>query len=135
MPCLSANSFARAGFRAATAVTSTSATFAAGFTRAIGAIFAAPRIPIRRCSTLWKVVKDMGKLIYSTISSFDGYVQDESGSFEWAAPDDEVHAFVNDLERPIGTYLYGRKMYEVMVFWDSHPTVADDPGPDPSNDY
>ena len=78
----------------------------------------------------------MAKLIYSTISSFDGYVQDETDNLGWAAPDDEVHAFVNDLERPIGTYLYGRKMYEVMVFWASHPTVADDPGrPDPTVDF
>ncbi len=52
----------------------------------------------------------MGKLIYSAIASLDGYVEDEAGKFDWAAPDDEVHAFVSDLERPIGTYLYGRRM-------------------------
>jgi RibD C-terminal domain len=52
--------------------------------------------------------------IYSAIASLDGYVADEEGNFDWAAPDDEVHAFVNDLERPIGTYLYGRRMYAVM---------------------
>jgi len=61
----------------------------------------------------------MPKLIYSAIGSLDGYVEDASGKFEWAAPDEEVHAFVNELERPIGTYLYGRRMYETMVFWET----------------
>ncbi len=61
----------------------------------------------------------MATLIYSAIGSLDGYVEDTSGTFEWAAPDEEVHAFVNDLERPIGTYLYGRRMYETMVFWET----------------
>jgi dihydrofolate reductase len=65
----------------------------------------------------------MAKLIYSAITSLDGYIEDEHGAFEWAAPDPEVHAFVNELERPIGTYLYGRRMYETMVYWE---TVADD---------
>jgi dihydrofolate reductase len=60
----------------------------------------------------------MAKLIYTAICSLDGYVSDETGDFSWAAPDDEVHAFVNDLERPIGTYLCGRRLYEVMVFWE-----------------
>jgi dihydrofolate reductase len=69
----------------------------------------------------------MAKLIYSAITSLDGYVADRDGSFDWAAPDDEVHAFVNDLERPIGTYLYGRRMYEVMSYWDTAPTVGDQP--------
>ena len=59
----------------------------------------------------------MASLIYSAIASLDGHVEDEHGRFDWAAPDEEVHAFVNDLERPIGTYLYGRRMYEVMVAW------------------
>lgn len=67
----------------------------------------------------------MAKLIYSAITSLDGYVEDEEGKFDWAAPDDEVHAFVNDLERPIGTYLYGRRMYETMVFWETVSTGAD----------
>jgi dihydrofolate reductase len=66
----------------------------------------------------------MAKLIYSAITSLDGYVEDERGRFDWAAPDDEVHAFVNDLERPIGTYLYGRRMYETMVFWEGASTGA-----------
>ena len=65
----------------------------------------------------------MAKLIYSAIASLDGYVADERGDFDWAAPDEEVHAFVNDLERPIGTYLYGRRMYETMVAWE---TMADE---------
>ena len=64
----------------------------------------------------------MAKLIYSAITSLDGYVEDEEGKFDWAAPDDEVHAFVNDLERPIGTYLYGRRMYETMVYWETVST-------------
>ena len=69
----------------------------------------------------------MAKLIYSAIASLDGYVEDASGSFDWAAPDEEVHAFVNDLERPIGTYLYGRRMYETMVFWETVGTGGDQP--------
>jgi dihydrofolate reductase len=67
----------------------------------------------------------MGRLIYSAIASLDGYVADEEGLFDWAAPDEEVHAFVNDLERPIGTYLYGRRMYEVMRFWGTAVAVDD----------
>jgi dihydrofolate reductase len=69
----------------------------------------------------------MAKLIYSAITSLDGYVDDAQGKFEWAAPDEEVHAFVNDLERPIGTYLYGRRMYETMVFWESPPELTAQP--------
>jgi dihydrofolate reductase len=69
----------------------------------------------------------MAKLIYSAIASLDGYVADEEGTFDWAAPDEEVHTFVNDLERPVGTYLYGRRMYEVMVYWETAHTVANQP--------
>ena len=69
----------------------------------------------------------MAKLIYSSIMSLDGYMEDEEGNFDWAAPDEEVHTFVNDLERPVGTYLYGRRMYEVMVGWETATTVADQP--------
>lgn len=69
----------------------------------------------------------MAKLIYAAIASLDGYVEDEEGTFAWSAPDDEVHAFVNDLERPISTYLYGRRMYETMVFWETVSTEADEP--------
>jgi dihydrofolate reductase len=67
----------------------------------------------------------MAKLIYSAIASLDGYVEDEQGNFDWAAPDAEVHAFVNDLERPIGIYLYGRRMYETMVYWETVSTSGD----------
>jgi dihydrofolate reductase len=67
----------------------------------------------------------LGSLIYSAITSLDGYIEDASGSFEWAAPDEEVHHFVNSLERPVGTHLYGRRMYETMRFWET----ADDPAP------
>jgi dihydrofolate reductase len=69
----------------------------------------------------------MARLIYSAIASLDGYVADENGDFDWAAPDEEVHAFVNDLERPIGTYLYGRRMYDTMVYWETADAVADQP--------
>lgn len=69
----------------------------------------------------------MAKLIYAAIASLDGYVEDEAGRFDWAMPDEEVHAFVNDLERPIGTYLYGRRMYETMVFWETADAGADEP--------
>jgi dihydrofolate reductase len=61
----------------------------------------------------------MAKLIYSAITSLDGYVADENGNFDWAEPDEEVHTFINDLQRPVGTYLYGRRMYEVMVAWET----------------
>jgi dihydrofolate reductase len=67
----------------------------------------------------------MAKLIYSAITSIDGYTEDAAGKFDWAAPSDEVHAFVNDLERPIGTYLYGRRMYETMVFWETADAEGD----------
>ena len=69
----------------------------------------------------------MASLIYAAITSLDGYVEDEDGKFDWAMPDEEVHAFVNDLERPIGTHLYGRRMYETMVFWESPPDLAEQP--------
>jgi dihydrofolate reductase len=67
----------------------------------------------------------VAKLIYSAITSLDGYIADEDGNFDWAAPDEEVHTFVNDLERPVGTYLYGRRMYEVMAAWETAHTFAD----------
>jgi dihydrofolate reductase len=69
----------------------------------------------------------MAKLIYSAITSLDGYVEDESGNFDWAEPDEEVHTFVNDLQRAIGTYLYGRRMYETMVYWETAHTLTDQP--------
>jgi dihydrofolate reductase len=67
----------------------------------------------------------MAELVYAAITSLDGYVNDAQGGFEWAAPDEEVHAFVNDLERPIGTSLYGRRMYEVMQAWETMPTEGE----------
>jgi dihydrofolate reductase len=75
---------------------------------------------------------DMGKLIYSAIASLDGYVEDEHGRFDWAAPDEEVHAFVNELERPVGMYLYGRRMYETMVYWETAEPAQRSPA---SRDY
>src|SRR5437588_7719462 len=69
----------------------------------------------------------VARLIYSAITSLDGYVADEHGNFDWAAPDEEVHRFVNDLERPVGTYLYGRRMYEVMAYWETANTLAGQP--------
>jgi dihydrofolate reductase len=69
----------------------------------------------------------VAKLIYAAIASLDGYVEDASGRFDWAAPDEEVHGFVNDLERPIATHLYGRRMYETMVFWETAGLADDDP--------
>ena len=68
----------------------------------------------------------MAKLIYSAITSLDGYVADAEGNFDWSAPDDEVHTFVNDLERSVGTYLYGRKVYEVMLAWETMHQGDDD---------
>jgi dihydrofolate reductase len=68
----------------------------------------------------------MAKLIYSTIASLDGYVADEDGKFDWAEPDQEVHSFVNDLYRPVGTFLFGRRMYEVLVAWETLE-LADQP--------
>lgn len=67
----------------------------------------------------------MAKLIYSAIMSLDGYTVDANGSFDWAAPDRDVHAFVNDLQRPVGTYLYGRRMYETMTFWETADAVPE----------
>ena len=66
----------------------------------------------------------MAKLIYNAITSLDGYINDEKGGFEWAMPDEEEHAFANDLERAIGTHLYGRRLYEVMRFWEDLPADA-----------
>jgi len=67
----------------------------------------------------------MGKLIYSAITSLDGCVEDSTGNIDWGASDEEVHAFINDLERPIDTYVYGRRIYEAMVFWETAHTIPD----------
>ncbi len=71
----------------------------------------------------------MGRLIYSAIASADGYIEDAAGEFGWAEPDEELLRFVNDLERPIGTYLYGRRMYETMRYWE---TARELPGQTPA---
>jgi dihydrofolate reductase len=65
----------------------------------------------------------MARLIYSAIMSLDGYTADADGRIEWAAPDEEVFAFVTELERPVGTYLYGRRMYEAMRYWETAHTL------------
>ena len=75
----------------------------------------------------------MADLIYAAQTSLDGYIADENGDFDWAAPDSDVHAFINDLERPIGTYLYGQRLYETMVYWE---TSGAEPGRSPAErDY
>jgi dihydrofolate reductase len=70
----------------------------------------------------------VARLIYNAIMSLDGYTVDASGNFDWAAPDQEVHAFVNELVRPVGAYLFGRRMYETMVYWE---TALDEPDQPP----
>jgi dihydrofolate reductase len=67
----------------------------------------------------------MAKLIYSSIASLDGYSADEQGNFDWAEPDEQVHRFINDIERSAGTYLYGRRMYETMAFWETDPSLPE----------
>ena len=74
----------------------------------------------------------MARLIYSAIASLDGYVADEQGKFDRLAPDEELHAFINDLERTVGTHLYGRRMYEVMVWWETMDTAGE---PDVIRDF
>ncbi len=66
----------------------------------------------------------MGKLIYTAIASLDGYIEGEDGRFDWAEPDWELHRFVNDLERPVGTHLYGRRMYETLAPWETDSSLA-----------
>ena len=66
----------------------------------------------------------MARLIYSAISSLDGYIEDMNGEFDWAAPDEEVHGFINNLERSAGTHLYGRRMYEMLMVWETDPNLA-----------
>ena len=69
----------------------------------------------------------MAKLIYSMFTSLDGYTEDADGRFDWSAPDEEVHSYVNELVSSVGTYLYGRKMYETMVYWETAHTIPDQP--------
>jgi len=68
----------------------------------------------------------MAKLIYSALMSLDGFIEDENGNFDWALPNEEVHQFVNDLERSAGTHLYGRRMYETMAVWETDPSFAEE---------
>jgi dihydrofolate reductase len=75
----------------------------------------------------------MARLIYSTLASLDGYIEDSTGAFQWAAPDEEVLAFINDLDRPLGTYLYGRRRYEIMTYWE--PVSMDPSQSEPERDY
>ena len=67
----------------------------------------------------------MAKMIYAALTSLDGFIEDENGRFDWAVPDEEVHTFINDLMRPVGAYLYGRRLYEVMMGWETDPALAD----------
>lgn len=69
----------------------------------------------------------MAKLIYSMITSLDGHIEDEHGGFDWAAPDEEVHSYVNELGSSVGTYLFGRRMYETMVYWETAHMIPDQP--------
>jgi dihydrofolate reductase len=69
----------------------------------------------------------VARLIYNAIASLDGFIEDAEGKFDWAAPDEEVHAFVNELQRPIGTHLLGRRMYETLLFWESPPDLEHEP--------
>jgi dihydrofolate reductase len=69
----------------------------------------------------------MAKLIYSMLTSLDGYIEDEHGGFGWAVPDEEVHSYINELASSCGTYLYGRRMYEAMVYWETEYAVHDLP--------
>jgi dihydrofolate reductase len=82
-------------------------------------VFATPRSSYQQGRLI------LAKLIYAAITSLDGYIEDADGTFDWAEPDEEVHRFINSLERPVGTYLYGRRLYEVMVGWETDPTLAD----------
>ena len=69
----------------------------------------------------------MARLVYAVLASLDGYVADEAGNFEWAMPSEDVHRFVNELESSVGTYLYGRRLYEVMTVWQDFPDIEHEP--------
>ena len=69
----------------------------------------------------------MARLTYAVLASLDGYVADETGNFDWAAPGEDVHRFINELERSVGTYLFGRRLYEVMAVWQDFPDIEQEP--------
>lgn len=69
----------------------------------------------------------MARLTYAVLASLDGYVADETGNFEWAAPGEDVHRFINELERSVGTYLFGRRLYEIMAVWQDFPDIEQEP--------
>ena len=81
--------------------------------------------PVEICLEIGQLIQTgdgrqtMARLIYTAITSLDGFIADEDGNFDWGAPDEEVHTFVNELERPAGIHLYGRRLYEVMVAWET----------------
>src|SRR5262249_59330390 len=79
------------------------------------------RTPASRCAATGSRTgrHTMARLLYMAITSLDGYVADEKGNYDWAMPDDEVFGFVNDFERPVGTYLYGRRLYQEMTGWET----------------
>jgi dihydrofolate reductase len=69
----------------------------------------------------------MARLVYAVLASLDGYVADEAGNFDWAAPGEDVHRFINELERSVGTYLFGRRLYEIMAVWQDFPDIEQEP--------
>lgn len=83
-------------------------------------------VTIREDPDLTPTVTNMAKLVYATIMSLDGFTADEDGDFSWCTPDEEMFAFINDLERHFGTYLYGRRMYETMVYWETNGAADTD---------
>ncbi len=98
----------------------------AGFDRTVDAL-AGAAVTLQAVATRLAGGIPMGKLIYAANTSLDGYLEDESGSFDWSVPDDEVHAFWNEHERHIGTSLYGRRMYETMRIWESDDWLTTEP--------
>lgn len=75
----------------------------------------------------------MPKLIYSYLASLDGYITDDVGKFDWAEPDEEVLEFINETERSVGTYLYGRKIHQMMIGWETAPASLRNPQRAPSS--
>lgn len=84
-------------------------------------------MPSRHCRTWGRRSRTLGNLIYSMITSLDGFVSDPKGNFEWGAPDEETHEFINQQAKSIGTYLFGRRMYDMMVYWETAHLEPDEP--------